>query len=350
MISAMILPLLTISTHNKLRLQQNRWQVIFRDPYRWNSYLERKEYIDNIIDRHDINYRTLYVGKDRWSSWSLIAETELNIKEREKVLFSYKETMHPYTGLLFSTLNGYKRFSNLHLTSSNSVPRSIELIKLMGIKYIISAHEKINSPFLNYRGECIAEDSPFEYIHGKPLGGHIYIYELKDPLGIIFLVDNYKNVNLNQTLNTIWENKENPWINNEVYLEEDPESENNTNKNDTIKSSNFIESKASIERETFNKIQLNVNTPKEKFLVLSYLYRPNWKAFIGSAQTKIYRAYGGFMCIKVPPGNHTVKLKYTPVDLYLGLVLTLFTFLIPFLPHFFGPLWQKIHERLKNLK
>ena len=349
-VSAMILPLLTISIHNDLRLQQNRWQIVFRDPYRWNSYLERKKCIDNIIDRYDINYRTLYVGKDRTSSWSLIAETELNIKEREKVLFSYKETMHPYTGLLFSTLNGYKRLSNLLLTSSNKLPKSIELIKLMGVKYVISAHEKIDSPFLHYRGECITEDSLFEYIHGYPLGGSIYIYELRDPLRIAFLVDNYKNINLHKTLNTIWENKEHPWINNEVYLEEDAKSKNKLIKNDSRKSSSSIESKASIERETFNKIQLNISTPKEKFLVLSYIYRPNWKAHIGSTQLKIYRAYGGFMCIKVPPGNNTVKLKYTSVDLYLGLVLTFFTFLIPFIPHLFGFLRQKIHKKLEVLK
>ena len=259
--------------------------------------------------------------------------------------------MHPYTGLLYSPLSGYGHFrtSNLMPPLSNKVAANIEAIKLMGVKYIISADERIESPYLIYRGKCLTKDSSGAVIHGSD-GGTMYIYELKEPFSIAFLVDHCKQISLTQSLKTIFENKNYPWTNNEVYLEEDLESDDNSNKNDSRKSSSLIESKVSIEKETFNKIQLNVSTPKEKYTVLSYIYRPNWKASIGSANLKIYRAYGGFMCIKVPPGDNTVIFKYTPIDLYFGLFLTLFTFLIPFLPLFFGFLKQKIYKRIKILK
>jgi hypothetical protein len=353
MVSAMVLPLLNISVHNELRLQQDHWQIVFRDPYRGKSYLERRECINSIIDRHDINYRTLYVGKDIFGgsgrNWKLIAETELNIQEREKALFSFRETMHPYTALLYSRLSGegYFKMSDLSPPVSNKIALNIdEVIKFMGVKYIISTDEKIESPSLIYRGECITKDSIAIEITG-PDGGITYVYELKEPVGIAFLVDHYKKVSLTQSVATIFENRIHPWINNEVYLEEDPINDNKSDKNDLRKSSYLIESSAKIVREKFNEIQLNISTPKEKFLILSYIYRPNWKAFIGSKKLKIYRAYGGFMCIKVPPGNSTVKFKYTPIDVYFGIFLTLFAFLIPFLPHFFRFLKQKSQERLK---
>ena len=354
-VCSMFLPLLNISVHNELRLQQHTWQISYRNPYRWESYLERKSYIDSIIDRNDSNYRTLYVGKNiRGTSgrnWKLIAETELNIQDREKALFSYRETMHPYTGLLYSPLSGYGHFrtSNLMPPLSNKVAANIEAIKLMGVKYIISADERIESPYLIYRGKCLTEDSSGAVIHGSD-GGTMYIYELLEPFGIAFLVDHYKKASLTQSLKTIHENRNHPWINNEIYLEEDPKSNGKQNRNNLKILSNLTESKVSIEKETFNKTQLNVSTPKEKYMVLSYIYRPNWKASIGSANLKIYRAYGGFMCIKVPPGDNTVIFKYTPRDLYFGLFLTLFTFLIPFSPLLFGFLKQKIYKRMKVLK
>ncbi len=342
--STLILLLFSISIHNELRMQQNRWQIIFKDLYRWNSYLNRKECIDNFIDRYDKNYRTLYVCKNRLSSWILIAETELNIQEREKALFPYKETLHPYTGLLYSTLNGYIRLSNHHLTHSNKVPQSIALLKLMGVKYVISACEKIDDPFLIYREECLTKDSSFSYILGMLLGGSVYIYELKDPLGIAFLVGDYKKVNLTQILNTIWQNEEHPWTKNEVYLEEDPKTNIISNRDNPRNLSEVAEGSVEIEKEKFNEISLDIDTQSEKFLVLSYLYRPNWKAFLGSTEIQIFRAYGGFMCIKVPPGHYIVKLKYNPKDIYYGLFLTLLAFLIPLATHFIRLFIHKFKE------
>lgn len=329
--SAMIIVFLTISVHNELRLQQDSWQVTFRNPYRWNSYLERKHCIDSIINRHNINYRTLYVGKnlfgDSGRNWKLIGETELNVCDREKVLFSYRETTHPYSGLVYSPLSGYGYCATSALMPplSSKVADNIDSLKLMGVKYVISADEKIQSQDLIYKGECITQDSPYAKILGSD-GGPLYIYELRKPFSIAFLLDSYKKVDIINSLRSIWENKKHPWVNDEVYLEEDPIGNGRSN----IKAAETsLRSLVEIKRETFNTIELMVDIPKEKYLVLSYLYRPNWKAFIEKVELKIYRAYGGFMCVKVPAGNHIIKFRYIPRDVYLGLVLTLFAFIIP---------------------
>lgn len=327
-IFAMILPLLSISLHNELRLQQAAWQLLSRNPYRWNNYLQRKACIDKMIDRYDINYRTLYAGKGNTDGRSikLTAETELHVQDREKVLFSYREIIHPYTALMRSTFSKFFQVSNLWPPLSREISNNIDTLKLMGVKWVISTDEEINNPYLIYKGECISEDGPL----GRREGGSMYIYELVNPLGIAFLVDNYKKISLIDSLKEIYENKELPWKKNIVYLETDPINEEEQSKRRAADMVFDLESKAEIKRETFNSIEINVSSPKEKYLVLTYLYRPNWKAYINSSEVKVYRAYGGFMCIKILPGKHLVKFKYYPFDVYIGFLITIFTFLLPF--------------------
>ncbi len=339
-ILAMVLPLLSISVYNEwfAQGQGGRQPHLARDPYRWESFLERKVFIDGIIDRYDINYRTLYAGKGKVISsdgrdWKLIAETELHVMEREKVLFSYKEFVHPYTGLMRGTfVVGREAFqrSNIMPPLSREIAHNIETMKLMGVKWVISADEEINSPDLIYRGKCVSEEGPRGRLGRYSEGGPMFVYELVDPTGIVFLVDNYERVTLTESLRVIYEDREYPWNDNIVYLEKDPIDEEKLFSNELGDTFSGLESRAEIRKETFNSIEINTSSPEEKYMVLSYLYRPNWKAYISSSEIEVYRAYGGFMSVKVPPGEHTVNFKYYPLDVYLGLILTVIAFLIPF--------------------
>lgn len=90
-----------------------------------------------------------------------------------------------------------------------------------------------------------------------------------------------------------------------------------------------------------------MNATTEKFLVLSYLYRQNWKAYLGPDQLKIYRAYGGLMAVRIPPGSYTVKFQYTPVDVYLGLSLTVLAFFIPVVAYSGWPFLMLARRRLE---
>ena len=65
-----------------------------------------------------------------------------------------------------------------------------------------------------------------------------------------------------------------------------------------------------------------------KYLVLSYIYRPGWNAYINGSSTPLYRAYG-FMCVRMPPGDSDVTFKYTPVDVYVGAMLTVLALVAP---------------------
>ena len=353
--SAIIISLLSASVHTELRLQQAEWTLVTRDPYRLTSYLERKACIDQIINRYDPNYRTLYAGREIYGghdgrNWKALAETELHVQEREKVLFPYRNTIHPYTGLLRGTFSRGFISGNIKPPLSKDVPDNIESIKFMGVKWVISMDEPIHSPELNYRGECHSDPGPMDLWprwQGGQEGGTMFVYELAQPTGIAFMVDYYKRVNLIDSLQTIHLNTEHPWDHNIVYLETEPNNRNEFEDTSLFSNVSNLENKtkAKIIKETFNSIEVSISTPIEKYLVISYLYRPHWKAYLNNSELKIYRAYGGFMAVKVPPGQHTVQFRYYPLDVYLGLALTGLTVFIPFL---FYLLWSRFWRLVRR--
>jgi hypothetical protein len=171
--------------------------------------------------------------------------------------------------------------------------------------------------------------------------GIFYIYEVRNPLAIAFLADEYRVVSLSDSLKAVLANQEHPWSQGIVYLETKPESAISQDGDSQGANIADLKSSAEIVRETLNSIDVNVSTPAKKYLVLSYLYRPNWKAYLGSEELQIYRAYGGFMAVEVPPGNSTIRFKYTPIDVYLGLLLTACAFALPVV----GYIVQRINKR-----
>lgn len=337
---AILVSLLGISNYNEWFAtgQQGREPPLTRNPFRWESYLERKGCIDRAIPRYDSNYRTLYAGKGRvlpqdGRDWKLIAETELHVTEGEKVLFSYREFEHPFTGLLRGTFQKKeKTFKRAKLMPplSREVPENLNLMRLMGVKWIISADEEIFHPDLAYRGKCFSREGPKGLQGGEQEEGYFYLYELLNPLGITFLANDYQKVEINKSLQTIYDGKDYPWMHGVVYLETDPVPDTVSEKAVNNPPGGESSGRVKIVRESFSSLELSVTSSKPEFLVLSYIYRPFWKVSVDGLQTRIYRAYGGFMSIYLSPGSHTVKFRYYPLDIYLGLILTFIAFLIPF--------------------
>jgi hypothetical protein len=71
-------------------------------------------------------------------------------------------------------------------------------------------------------------------------------------------------------------------------------------------------------------LQLRVSATGSNLLVLSETYYPvGWKAFIDGMPTEIYRVNYLFRGIVVPPGEHTVTMKFEPRGFYLGRTISL---------------------------
>ncbi len=327
---AIIIPLLNITVYNEF-FSQAGTRVLSRNSYRLETYSDRRDCIDGLVDRYDINYRTLYVGKGVISpssgrNWKLIVETEIHTEKKEKVLFSYREFEDPYTGLMrgtFTKEGGFNR-SNIFPPLASEVVDNLDTVKLMGVKYVISADEKIEHEKLKYIGECFSEEGLLNGFGLGKEGGYMYIYELTNSFGIAFSVDNYEKHSWQESLRSIYDNKNHPWNNSIVYLEGYPNAKKNSEAKKEAEQKNNIK----IIKQTSDSLEIKTESSKERYLVLSYNYKPNWKAFIDSKETKIYRAYGGFMSVKIPAGDHVIEFKYTPYDGYLGIIFSASVFFL----------------------
>ena len=57
-------------------------------------------------------------------------------------------------------------------------------------------------------------------------------------------------------------------------------------------------------------IDLQVETPGPRLLVISENYHPNWRAFVNGIETRLVRANYLWKAVPLPAGNHRVELRY----------------------------------------
>ncbi|MCY3018823.1 MAG: YfhO family protein [Planctomycetota bacterium] len=333
-VAALGLTLLGTSVDNELRAaQQGDWQITERNAYRWETYCSRKAALDALMGPSDPNFRTLPCATETYEghkgrNWKLIAETELQAEDRRKVLFSYKETMHPYAALLYSTFSGVYQASNWFPPLSSEVAPNMAVVRLMGVKWVVSADSTLTSPDLLYRGEVTAPKATSPLL-GPRADGTVYVYEVRNPMPVAFLANTPRGRSRTEALRTVFENREHPWLRGVVDLELDSSVRQNAPPPDA--SGTAATDSATIARESFNSLEINVRANAVTWLVLTYVHRPGWRASVDGRPSSIVRAYGGFMAVEVPAGDHTVHLVYTPWDVYLGITLSALALVLPFL-------------------
>ena len=76
-----------------------------------------------------------------------------------------------------------------------------------------------------------------------------------------------------------------------------------------------------------NEVIIEVDLPSGGYLVLADSYSPGWRAYDtqpdqSEQEIPIYRANGTFRAVILPPGQHTVRFKYTPFSFKLGLFVS----------------------------
>jgi hypothetical protein len=71
-----------------------------------------------------------------------------------------------------------------------------------------------------------------------------------------------------------------------------------------------------------NRIALTTDTSAQRFLVLSEMYFPGWRAYVDGAETPIYRTNYLFRGVAVPAGQHTVTFEYRPASVVLGVAIS----------------------------
>lgn len=76
-----------------------------------------------------------------------------------------------------------------------------------------------------------------------------------------------------------------------------------------------------------NKVEIKVNTSKDRVMVLSDSFYPGWEAFLDGKKVEIYRANYNIRAVKVPMGNHKILFAYRPKTFFLSCIIS-FTFLL----------------------
>ena len=305
-----------------------------RDPYRWDNYRARQARIDELIDRADPNYRTLYTGPGRvrptyGRDIRAVVEPEMHLEKPYKALWQLNEyRQHVYDGLMYGAVTrtgSSDRYQYPPL--GRRIPDSIEHLRYIGVRYVIAYDKKIESPDLILRGESDSEVVAPARVRLPTDAGRMFVYEIRDAPGVAFLANVAKIRTLAESLDMIHDRSDTPWSRGEVWIEEpfgDPPrpSTQAARRPGT----------AGIVRQTANRVFIEADAPSDQYLVLSFIRRANWGAFVNDKPVAIRRAFGGFMCVRVPAGKHRVEFRYIPRDVHIGLLLTLLAFvLVPFL-------------------
>jgi hypothetical protein len=81
----------------------------------------------------------------------------------------------------------------------------------------------------------------------------------------------------------------------------------------------------SVETLTYgpNGMDYRVETREECYLVFSEVYYPGWRAFVDGDEQEMLRADYALRAIRLGPGVHSVKVRYTPLYFRIGLLLSL---------------------------
>lgn len=79
---------------------------------------------------------------------------------------------------------------------------------------------------------------------------------------------------------------------------------------------------------TTNKIEAEINSDKENCIFLSIPYSKYWNAKIDNKNTDIRLSQTAFMEITVPKGTHLIELTYKNNSFILGVIVSLFCFII----------------------
>lgn len=73
---------------------------------------------------------------------------------------------------------------------------------------------------------------------------------------------------------------------------------------------------------------ISVESENDGLLFVSDAYYPGWKAFVDGKETKILKADFAFRAVEVTAGKHMVRMVYQPESFYLGLKVSLITFMV----------------------
>jgi hypothetical protein len=80
-----------------------------------------------------------------------------------------------------------------------------------------------------------------------------------------------------------------------------------------------------------DRLAIRADLACDGMVVLSDVFYPGWRARVDHRPAQIFQVNGAMRGVLVPRGSHTVTMRYRPLSVYLGALLTVFGILVPIL-------------------
>ncbi len=91
-----------------------------------------------------------------------------------------------------------------------------------------------------------------------------------------------------------------------------------------------VASAGTVERVTtgINNVQIQLRANQDSVLVISQIYYPGWKASLDGRETALFEADYALSGIRVPAGDHSVHLTFSPLSIRLGFLVSSLTLVL----------------------
>ena len=210
-------------------------------------------------------------------------------------------------------VEGNSRQSALRLfpeQNRKAIERDLAGLSMLNVKYVVSPYPMLEPKFKLVQ-KYDSKESGFNF----PV---IYVYEFDEAMSRAWLVSEAKVFDSHQSIiKQMRQNGFDPAK--EVLLTSAPETKLDPAATGEV--TDLI--------STPNKVEMNVTATGQMSLVISELYYPaGWRALLDGKEVEIKRANYLLRSIDIPPGTHTILMQSEPSGFTLGLLLTLFGYLI----------------------
>lgn len=95
--------------------------------------------------------------------------------------------------------------------------------------------------------------------------------------------------------------------------------------------------------ENENKVVLQVETGNNSFLVLTDSFYPGWKVFVDGQESVIHKVNVNQRGVNIQgKGTHIVEFKFVPFSFYIGILVSILTFMITIIIYYHKEILQRI--------
>lgn len=277
--------------------------------------IEDKPELLKILDSQNTNDYMFYsIGQVK--QWNDIF-TKSGWENKEDYYKFFRNSLEPNLNIFY----GFNHFSSYQILTSRrqGLQQSTISQNTTSKENLIEFKEPAKKAFNIYSIKWIVTTIPikedFEKIDEVTKDNYkYYLYENKGAIAKFHFYYNFESINYISDYIKAFENTD---LSKTVLIENSPSFISQEGEN-TIK----------INKQSSTNYELDVSTTKQAILVLNDSYSKDWKAKIDGKQTIIYPANINSKSIIVPEGNHKITFYYQPIVIYVGMLVSVFSYLL----------------------